>query len=203
MNCSFCDEFKSRELILNEDNLGNRILYETKNFLVIPSLGSFVEGYLLIASKEHYLSMASLPKHLYQELEDVQNRVKEVLTKHYSLPLFFEHGPITENKAGCCVDHAHIHALPVQIDLVKLVNEELSSKQIDTYVDLNEINYPYLFIEGNEGDKQLFEIDHPVPSQYLRQIIAEQLGFPEKYDWKIHPFVSNLLRTLKTLKGKF
>jgi ATP adenylyltransferase len=203
MNCSFCDEFKSRELILNDINLGNRILYETEHFVIFPSLGSFVEGYLLIASKEHYLSMASLPKHLYQELEDVQNRVKKVLTKHYSLPLFYEHGPIIENKAGCCVDHAHTHALPVQIDLVKLVNEEFSSKQIDTYADLNEIDYPYLFIEGNDDKKHIFKLEHLIPSQYLRQIIAEQFGFPEKYDWETHPFVSNLLRTLETLKGKF
>jgi ATP adenylyltransferase len=203
MNCSFCDEFKSGELIFDKDNLGNRILYETDNFIVLPTIGPFVEGYLLTIPKEHYLSMASLPKHLYLELEDVQNRVKEVLTENYSSPLFYEHGPNQESNAGCCVDHAHVHALPVQIDLVKLVNEELSSEQIDTYAEFNEIDYPYLFIEGNNDEKHVFKLDHLIPPQYLRQIIAEQLGFPEKYDWKTHPFVSNLLRTLKTLKGKF
>ena len=44
-------------------------LYETENFAVIPSLGSIVEGWLLIIPKKHYLSYGYLSsEELYKEL---------------------------------------------------------------------------------------------------------------------------------------
>ena len=91
-------------------------MFESDNFVVFPSLGQIVEGYLLIAPKKHYIGVSGIPKELYPELEEVCKKVRNKLSEVYCVPLFFEHGPHKESKGGCCIDHAHIHAVPVKTD---------------------------------------------------------------------------------------
>ena len=50
--CTFCN--------INKIKFGNTVLDETKYFYIIPSLGSIVEGYILIISKRHINSMLEL-----------------------------------------------------------------------------------------------------------------------------------------------
>lgn len=42
------------------EQIENEIIYETKNFYVVPALGSFVPYYFLVISKQHINSMAAL-----------------------------------------------------------------------------------------------------------------------------------------------
>ena len=97
-DCAYCafvewgaDNFKGR-------NIGNRILFESKNFVVFPTIGQIVEGYLLIAPKKHFISIAAIPKSMFSELEKLQKKVRAVLEENYSTPLFFEHRPLSQNK---------------------------------------------------------------------------------------------------------
>src|SRR5437870_13220641 len=72
--------------------LEHRIIFETENFVVLPSIGQIVEGYLLIMPKRHANSMAVLDKHLLAELEIVYSKVRQMLSRSYSTPIFYEHG---------------------------------------------------------------------------------------------------------------
>lgn len=99
MKCDYCKEFRRGFLEIEKENFGNRILFETENFLVFPTLGQIVEGYLLIASKEHYLNIGEIPLELYPELEKLQHKVRKVLEDNYYTPLFFEHGPASDRKS--------------------------------------------------------------------------------------------------------
>ena len=67
-NCVFCEEFQCQSFILKNEDFGNRVLYETENFKVLPGLGHIMEGYLLIVSKDHYISVGELPGKLFKEL---------------------------------------------------------------------------------------------------------------------------------------
>src|SRR3989344_6771630 len=119
MRCQYCSEFEIGHLDFNGKNLGNRMLFETDNFVVFPTIGQIVEGYSLIASKLHYTGMGHIPLELHAELESVKNKVRKVLTDNYRNPLFFEHGPASRaKKGGCCIEHAHFHAVPVNLDIV-------------------------------------------------------------------------------------
>lgn len=60
-DCPFCN--------INKEKLENTILEETKHFYIMPSLDSLVDGYILIISKKHINSMASLTKEEHSEYQ--------------------------------------------------------------------------------------------------------------------------------------
>src|ERR1035441_7404623 len=74
-------------------------------------------------TKEHQISMGALPIELRNEAEEVERRTRSVLGRRYEKPIVgFEHGPSAENHGtGCGVDHAHLHLLPLDCDLLTYV----------------------------------------------------------------------------------
>ena len=131
--CVFCDsrhdvfgntpEFKR----LAGSEVSSRKLFETENFVVLPSVGQIVEGYLLIMPKSHATSIANMDLELFDELEYVYAQTEKILETNYSRPIFFEHGVCRTGYDyfnGCCVDHAHIHAVPVQVDVAEELKRE-------------------------------------------------------------------------------
>lgn len=194
-DCPFCNQ--PEELKINNIEI-KRTIYKTKNFVVFPTLGQIVEGYLLIVPKQHYMSIAQIPNPLYPELEQVQEKVKQILTKHYSSPLFFEHGPISKReKAGCCLDHAHLHCVPTSVSLLEEITKNFDYKEINSFSELP-TDLPYLFLEEN-NKRYLFLIDTILPHQYLRQILAVKTNNAEKWDWRTHPELEKIQNTVKSL----
>ena len=198
MDCVFCEEFETGELKFRNLRI-KRILYESQNFVVFPSLGQIVEGYLLIAPKRHYLSIAQIPNSLYFELTEVQEKVRDILTKNYCSPIFFEHGPISESKnVRCCVDHAHLHAVPTSISILEDLIKHFKYKEVNNFTELPS-DVSYLFLEEKKK-KYVFPINTILPSQYLRQILAMKTCCSEKWDWRICPGIEELKNTIKKLK---
>ncbi|PIN86973.1 hypothetical protein COV19_02155 [Candidatus Woesearchaeota archaeon CG10_big_fil_rev_8_21_14_0_10_44_13] len=206
-DCPYCGEFEKGTFQLNGGDFGSRMLLESENFLVFPTLGQIVEGYLLIASKKHYIGIGEVPSGFYPELEEVQKTVKNVLTENYSAPLFFEHGPTSETrKGGCCIEHAHMHAVPVRIDILDDIKQHFECRRISSLSELKE-NYArgmsYLFLETGSGERYVFDVPEVFPSQYIRQLIAVKLGKPERWDWRTCWGLDEMVRTIDKLKEKF
>ena len=206
--CSFCEEFNLGYLKLNS-KVFRRILYESKNFIVVPSLGHFIDGYLLILPKKHFICIGEIPFRLYDELEFVISKCKEVLFKAYrKRTILFEHGAVgnsLKEKAGCCKDHAHLHIVPIEINLFNEISKNYHFKKITSFLSLKS-NFikkiPYLFYENNEGERYLFNAPLVV-SQYFRKILAKRLNKLKLWDWRSHPEIKNLQRTLKKLRSYF
>lgn len=203
--CAFCNDLHRGESA--QESIANRILHETENFLVFPSLGQIVEGYLLIASKAHYISIGAMPSGLYDEFDGMKEKVKKVLTENYSVPLFFEHGAASKYKrAGCCIEHMHLHAVPVQMNITDFLAEHFEHIRINSYESLKEAykkEISYLYVEDNDGERHLFPVREAVPSQYIRKVIASRLGMPERWDWRVYQGMEEIKNTLKKLNGKF
>lgn len=199
MECPYCKQIDKGFFEFNGTNLGNRIVYETENFIVFPSIGQIVEGYLLIAPKKHYLSIAALPNELFNELEFVKKKIEETLTNIYIKPIFFEHGSVSEKqRAGCCVTHAHIHAVPADVSISDFLSKNFIANKIKFYSELPK-NEAYLFLE-EKNERFVYSIEEFVPSQYLRKIIANRLGCAEKGDWRAYPGINELKKTIEKLK---
>ena len=193
-NCLLCNEYERYKY---------RIIFETKNFFITPSIGGFVEGYLLICSKRHYIGMSSLEPSLFEELSWVKNKVNALLSKHYSVPLFFEHGPIKDKRGICCINHAHLHAVPIEEDILGEITKNFKGRKINNLIELKkqqEKNIPYFYYENQKGEKFVFELEHSVPSQYMRQLIAVKIGKQELWDWRTNPCWENFHETLGKLK---
>ena len=129
------------------------------------------------------------------------------MTENYQSPLFFEHGPASSMKrGGCCIEHAHIHAVPVKVDLVEDIRQHFECKEINSFESLNqqyESRMPYLFFEDNEGKRYLFNVTSTIPSQYIRQLIAVKMGKQERWDWRIYYGLDEMVRTIGRLEGRF
>ncbi|MBA7682243.1 hypothetical protein ES703_90592 [subsurface metagenome] len=187
--------------------LPNRIITETENFVVVPSIGQIVEGYLLIVAKAHHPSMGCLSDSEIKELEDLMQRTRLLLTPTYGRPLFFEHGVVDGiESGGCGISHAHIHAVPLadEVDLLPLIQQSFRGCSIQSLTGLTQkalYDRPYLFYEDQQANRYLFDLHaaNGIPSQYLRRAIASKLGSQE-WDWRSFGQENKLLATLTTLK---
>jgi len=202
-SCQFCREFETGKIEIKTKDTKlkiDRVILPSENFLIFPSLGQIVEGYLLIVPKEHYISVAQIPNKHYNELREVQEKVRRVLTKHYSKPIFFEHGPLSkQERAGCCVEHAHLHAVPTKARLLDEITKHFQYRKIKNFSELP-TKTAYLFLEEN-NEKYVFPIKEVIPPQYLRQVLAAKLGVPEKWDWREYLGIEELQNTIRKLKN--
>lgn len=188
------------------------VLYESNNFVVVPSLGSMVEGWVLIISKEHYVCMGAVPTFLIDELYKVLSFTTDTLEHVYCAPTVFEHGPSSEGQdIGCGVDHAHLHVVPLGFSLlasssVGEVVEPLSwvraENGLASLEKLYEMKKPYLYIKEPDSGG-FYSTPDTVPCQFLRKIIARELGIPDRYDYNEHSFLGNVKRTIRSVQMLF
>ena len=179
----------------------NTPVYETSNFVVIPSLGALVEGWLLIVPKNFYLNFSKLPVEQLEEVTQIINHLEQ-----YFRPLFsatgsvvFEHGPAdTGSNAGCGVDYAHLHWVPTEFDLKNGVSKFLSLDfKWTNILQLNDIKtnvttgMDYLYLRDQSG-RSFLTCQHHVPSQTFRKVIAGYLKQPERFDWKANFYLENI-----------
>ena len=186
--CSFCNDIS-----VDSPSLWNRPLFESLNFVVIPSLGALIEGWLLIVSKTHFICAAAFPDHMVAELESLKSNVCEAVRSRYGNAIVFEHGPASDSRpVGCGVDHAHLHVVPISHDLTAPVLALLPSAAVWQGGDLSACRaafrsgFDYLYLEQAPHDPKIL-VWANVGSQLFRRAIASQLGVPEEYNWREHP----------------
>jgi ATP adenylyltransferase len=200
--CKICDEFR----------LGvgrkpwNEPLIETGNFVVIPSLGALVDGWVLVVPKEHRISMGALPADLRAEADEITRRGREILRRQYKKPIMaFEHGPSAENHGtGCGVDHAHLHLLPLDCDLLAYVrpfvlpSQEWRSCHWDDLTKAHADGLDYLYLQA-EGTTPLIAVAQDFGSQVFRKAVASFLCMENEFSWREYPRVETVARTIGSL----
>ena len=188
-----------------ENKIKSRLLFETENFAVFPTVGQIVEGYLLIMPKTHVTSIASLDDHLLEELEYVYKEVRSILKNNYSEPIFFEHGVCrSEYKFnGCCVDHAHIHAVPASVNVSNELKKEYKYTKINKISELGKYarNENYLYVNDISGNHFIFEANE-IRSQHIRYLVSEILNTPNKGDWTLYPGKQEIISTIEKLSNE-
>ena len=115
--CKFCN--------LDYTKKYNTIIEETNNFIITPSLGALVDGYILIISKKHYNNMAELNKEEKKEYLKLINKYRGIFIKIYNkYPIIFEHGDIKNKINNSCIVHAHTHIVNINFkDETNVINE--------------------------------------------------------------------------------
>ena len=156
-DCTLCAELAIRSGRAS----WNQPLIETKNFVVLPSLGALVEGWLLILPRRHVLSMGALSTRLQAEADELEGSTRSLLKARYgSRIVAFEHGPsAAKHGTGCGVDHAHLHVLPLNCDLLsyarRFVPTDLEWEPCDwggrSDAYRKGLDYLYLRQEGQSG----------------------------------------------------
>jgi len=186
-------------------NLPNRILYSSDNFIVIPALCPLHERHLLLLTRDHFLNFSQIPPASFAEFSLLFSFLKKILTTSYERPIIFEHGPLSEKRnAGSCITHAHIHILPLKNDIEPQLSTDFKKNEAQGVgeITIQEQKIPYIFYQNQNGDSFIYEVNDNLPSQYIRQLIAESIGKPDIWDWSQHLGINILLKTYTKLVNK-
>ena len=191
-DCSYCKEFK-HEVV----DIPHAILYKSKHFYVLATLGEFITGYLLIIPERHVMSMAELTAEERSEFIDVLADTKFILNLAYGYDNFlvWENGSGNsgKGKAKDSVVHSHVHIAPSNLTPEKIT--KLSGISLDKicYTDLPNYNLHSYLLVGGKNYNEWFINNNPdvyIPRQFIRQILAEEHGITgEKWNWRVYPFL--------------
>jgi len=195
--CTFCEEDM------------DKVIYRTENFTVWLALGPIVEGYCLIIPNKHYNCIGALPESLHLEFFKLKSIVRSILEETYGSCIFYEHG-----RAGVCsvqpgeqlCYHAHLHAVPLNKDLLQDFDKDLLSIKLEVSNDIFELYRKgghYLFYEDTQKNEYIFYVSRPIPRQYLRVLAANSIGKIELSSWNDFPRIEILESGRQRLIPKF
>ena len=198
-SCPFCDLETLRE----------KLILETEDYLWFPTLGQIVEGYTLLVPKAHVTCLGCLDEEKMGSFTEQLLLARETTEKEYVEPtVTFEHGGV-----GQTVTHAHLHIVPTNVSLFSRIQKDYGYvAQIASLSQLNalfQLHGPYLFYGDCSGMYTFLPFYHEeshekgriyrlneseaspspektkvVPPQYLRIILAEAVGKPERANWR-------------------
>ena len=194
MKCIFCD--------IDHSKIENTIIEEKDYFYILPTLGSLVDGYILIVTKRHINSMSELNENELIEYKNIIEKYKNLFKKIYNkTPIVFEHGTPNQNsemKANS-VTHAHTHIVNINFSNEKEILEKYNFKKIN---DFKVINKNMNYIKYISNNKIYITYNFPSVSQLMRILIAEELNYKDKFDWKKERFDENIISTIERIKGE-
>lgn len=156
-----------------------------KDGYAVPSFGAMVEGWLVIFPREHVLSLADLDEDRWNAFGALVESGRRLVEEQYGATISFEHGSSGAGRpAACGVDHAHMHIVPLDIDLrtaIAAVEPE--------FVDWNPVSgrvceptgNDYLYIRDRSGEWVASR--EWISSQVIRRAIAAHLDIAI-WDWK-------------------
>jgi len=216
MDCCFCEEYYNplNNQYYNEFgrsiNIPSRILFETDNWYVVPTIGCLTVGYVLLVCKNHHMSLANLSFKLYTEMLEIKKTVTKILEKKTGLKcITFEHGVTHIGFTGTnSVNHVHMHIVPCQTDIwSNILRNHRNVISFFDYVELFEFwqhNYPHAYLIFQDIEETIHYIPDSsgFPSQFFRRHLAASLGMNE-WDWRKECYIENLIATHCLLSTDF
>ncbi len=207
-DCPYCVYINSNELGTFDLKI-HRTVYRSKNFFMMPTLGEFIKGYLLIIPNEHVTSISELSPDLKQEFLEVLDDAVTILKLTYPVQdfLVWENG--TGNggigKAKSSVVHSHVHIAPSKLNAFEI--QKLSGFPLHK-ISFNDLSlygkHSYLLVKGVNNDEWWIN-DNPnlyIPRQYVRQLIADEYGLSsDTWNWRTHPFKNLIQATCKDIQN--
>lgn len=201
MSCDYCDERQGIKTVYNKIyGSRDRIVYQTKSFLLFPCMGQLREGHLLAASKTHVNAIGMLDMNAVSELEALVVDVAAFFQNTYRQDLLcFEHGVLDDGGAngGCGIYHMHLHLLPASLkefcEVMKFVCSDKSNvvRSSANFMDphdciSNKKTYIYLSFFRQKQRAHSFIVTNRwnfFESQYMRKIICKVIG-KAGWDWR-------------------
>lgn len=192
--------------LYGEDALPTAIMWESAELYLTPGPGTIMPGYLILATKRHYVNFAQLPDGALAEAWDVVEAVARIGAANGLDPyLLFEHGSGDRHARGAsCIEHAHMHLAPSPAPeriraILATYFHERSLSQFNEIRSLKR-GAPYVFLSFSGGFYVYGTIC--IPSQFVRRILAAERGIPEQWRWSDHPLPENFWKTHALFNGK-
>ena len=192
---------------------GDRPLYDTpvmesQTWVVAPSLGALLPGWLIILPRRAALNFRQWAK-AGGDPFNVLAEVGAALGLERADYIWFEHGPRTEGTAvGCGVDYAHIHMLirpPFSFD------DFVTQLRSDDRVCWRNVSPSEIYAEPalagsyfavGHGDRALMASEvEEAGSQYIRRAVARLVGMDSAWNYREFPHHQNIKKTVDLVHG--
>ncbi len=173
-NCPFCPVHLSAS-----HAAADRVLACGPGVNLLPTVGMLVRGYLLVSAREHVLSMAELGAPRLRELDSWLDAVRSTLTPSFGQYITFEHGSCLADRTGSCIEHAHMHLIPMAEYLSDQLRNAASWDTLPDFAGLARYggaSYAYLHLPG----VHLVLANPRLGSQWIRRQVA---AFRDRDDW--------------------
>lgn len=198
--CTFCEK---------RENVPQQLYYKSDNFFAFLSLGHMKEGYTLIVPNDHYHCMGALPKNLQEEYSKFKKYITSILEENYGPCISYEHGRVgfcnVQPGEQLCY-HAHTHIVPLKGDIQpRFEKEGLYPIKLDSENNLfsrYQTLGHYLYYEDNEKNEFMYQINQPIRRQFLRYLVACEIGDENLADWSKFPEYEKLNSAIKKLTPK-
>lgn len=186
--------------------LFDTVLARGHDWVVAPTLGAIIPGWLLLIPTEEQLNFRewSSNSNSTRNPSELVEKVCDQLALDKSKSMWFEHGPEHDGSiVGCGVDYAHIHILidpPFSFDQfcdeasreVNLNWTTVASSEV--YGGLSATKSYLVACSQNVG---LFaENVEEIGSQFFRKVIAGLVGASQEWNYREFPNIENVQATI-------
>jgi len=181
----------------------DQILLRGRGLYLCAPRGQLVEGFLAVAPYACIGALSRLPRASLDELERTIAMVGSFYAEAYGCRswLVYEQG---RGGGGASFDaeagfpfHAHLCALPIDVDLHTTLADRFTAMEISCLQDLPATvgETPYLFVDGRDGSgrrrRAVYLPSTPsmratLERSRLKPIIAELIGLPERGTWRAY-----------------
>ncbi len=174
---------------------------ETERFVVLPSLGSLVSGWLVVVPRRRIPNLCMLSALERAELMHLQNRLASIMRVFEGLPFVFEHGGPYGSVVNCGVDQAHLHMVPLNFNLFDkaVVENDVKWRRSENFIAPISTSHEYLAIHDLSDGRSAVGIPDMPQSQWFRRLIARELGL-STWDYKAFPAYHKMNETLSMLE---
>lgn len=208
--CNYCKFINNDYQIKNSKNInGNQIIYSNNSFIVMPTIGEICKGYLLIIPRRHCMSCAEFNQEEVLDFLQVLEDIRYILAETYgneSKLLIWENGTSSSSK-GKAIDsivHTHVHISPSNLtadDISKRLKLYFKNIKFSTEIQNYGHDNSYLLIHRkNDRWNILNNSGIYIPRQFVRQMLAEEYGVPEEWNWRTHPNYEKLQQTVSDIQ---
>lgn len=190
--CVFCSILSARA---SGGRIYDRILYLSDLFVLIPALGSLVPGHVLVISRVHATSLASMGDAALAAYEHIVTMYYRRLHLQPTDVLQAEHGPGQSGRGGGCIEHVHVNLIPGLGDYIDALDLSLPIiSRITLLRQLTELaDKPYVFLRAG-AELRVYD-GTSASSQLVRRRLCERLG-RDDWDWQLFPRHDNIRTTL-------
>jgi ATP adenylyltransferase len=200
--CCFCDRLKTARTNAPWDT----ILHDSGNFVIVPTKGALVPGWLLVVGKRHALCVGALSTSELEELKQCLAFAQGLIHKNFGPPTIFEHGPSRAGTTiGCGIDHVHVHVAPLRFSLREAVNGKFPTVEWKPIADIEatkllfELQEGYALV-GEPYEGRMYWCSPPTGvNQMFRRTIAAEIGVPDEFDYRTHAHAPIVDKTLAIL----
>lgn len=188
--------------------LWDREILRTERFVAVPSAGSLVAGWTLVVPRRPMLNLSQTDVEEREELDAIATRIADQLSTRGQEVYFFEHGSrAVGSLTGCGVDQAHLHIVPLPFDLITAATARVEAGIV--WRDARETAQPFDAMPADgeyvalwsRGDHRTMigAVTEPV-SQWIRRVIADELGIGAEWNYRSHPQANRVRETLALLR---